>query len=294
MAVDYASLKRGGFMLQKQKDCFSLRLHIVGGHVSASQLAHIAKTAERFGDGYVHLTSRQSVEIPFIRLDEIDEVKTFLNEGDLAPGASGARVRTITACQGAAICPGGNIDTYALAKELDERYFDKQLPHKFKIGITGCQNNCLKSEENDIGIKGGVHIRWKEDSCVHCGLCAKICRKNALTQSNGIVRIDQRKCYHCGRCVKKCPRDCWDVQTGYLVSFGGLFGNTITKGYSILPLITDRELLLKICDTALDFFADNALAGERFYYTIQRVGKENFVKRIMEVYHRETAKDTAI
>ena len=141
MAVDYATLKKGGFMRQKQKNNFSLRLRVVGGNLTAKQLATIAEVSDKYGEGYVHLTSRQSVEIPFIKVDDIDEVKAALAKGDTEPGVCGPRVRTITACQGAAVCPSGCIDTYALAKELDERYFARELPHKFKFGITGCQNN---------------------------------------------------------------------------------------------------------------------------------------------------------
>ena len=66
MAVDYATLKKGGFMRQKQKNNFSLRLRVVGGNLTAKQLSSIAEVSDKFGDGYVHLTSRQSVEIPFI------------------------------------------------------------------------------------------------------------------------------------------------------------------------------------------------------------------------------------
>lgn len=120
MAVDYSILKKGGFMRQKQKNNFSLRLRVVGGNLTAKQLAKIAEVAENFGDGYVHLTSRQSVEIPFIKLDDVENVKAALAEGDVEPGVCGPRVRTITACQGQAICPSGCIDTYSLAKELDD------------------------------------------------------------------------------------------------------------------------------------------------------------------------------
>ena len=56
MAVDYATLKKGGFMRQKQKNNFSLRLRTVGGHMSAEQLAKVAEVAEKYGEGYVHLT----------------------------------------------------------------------------------------------------------------------------------------------------------------------------------------------------------------------------------------------
>ena len=156
MAADYAALKKGGFMRQKQKNNFSLRLRSTGGHVTVKQLAKIAEVAEKYGEGYVHLTSRQGVEIPFIKLENIDQVKEELALGDVTPGVCGPRVRTVTACQGEEICPSGCIDTYGLAKELDARYFGRELPHKFKFGITGCQNNCLKAEENDLGVKGGI------------------------------------------------------------------------------------------------------------------------------------------
>ena len=119
MAVDYATLKKGGFMRQKQKNHFSLRLRVVGGNLTAKQLAKIAEVAETFGDGHVHLTSRQSVEIPFIKLDDIDAVKEDLAKGGCKPGVCGPRVRTITSCQGNQICPSGNIDTYDIAKKLD-------------------------------------------------------------------------------------------------------------------------------------------------------------------------------
>ena len=63
MAVDYAALKKGGFMRQKQKNNFSLRLQVVGGNLTAENLKKIAEVAEKYGDGHVHPTSRQSVEI---------------------------------------------------------------------------------------------------------------------------------------------------------------------------------------------------------------------------------------
>ena len=126
MAVDYATLKKGGFMRQKQKNNFSLRLRVVGGNLTAKQLATIAEVSDKYGEGYVHLTSRQSVEIPFIKLDDIDEVKAALAKGDTEPGVCGPRVRTITACQGAAVCPSGCIDTLlqrSLTKDISQGSF---------------------------------------------------------------------------------------------------------------------------------------------------------------------------
>lgn len=100
MAVDYAALKAGGFMRQKQKDTFSLRLRVVGGTVTSQQLAAIKAVADKYGHGYIHLTSRQGIEIPFIKLQDIEAVKAALAEGNVSPGVCGPRVRTATACQG--------------------------------------------------------------------------------------------------------------------------------------------------------------------------------------------------
>ncbi|MBQ8944138.1 MAG: coenzyme F420 hydrogenase, partial [Clostridia bacterium] len=86
MVVDYAALKSGGFMRQKQKDTFSLRLKVIGGRVTSEQLRTIQAVADKFGSGYVHLTSRQGVEIPFIKLQDIDSVKEELAKGGVVPG----------------------------------------------------------------------------------------------------------------------------------------------------------------------------------------------------------------
>lgn len=280
-AIDYAALKKGGFMRQKQKGYFSLRLQVVGGNLTAENIKTVAEVAEKYGHGYVHMTSRQGIEIPFINFEDIEEVRAKLAEGGVHPGVCGPRVRTVTACQGSEICPSGCIDTYAIAKELNDHYFGRELPHKFKFGVTGCQNNCLKAEENDLGIKGGMEVKWVAEKCINCGVCEKACREGAITCTGTEVLLDVSKCNHCGRCVKSCPTDAWEGESGYIVSFGGLFGNKIYKGEQFLPLIKDKETLFRVTDAAIEFFEENAKAGERFRFTLQRVGEEEFRRRIL-------------
>ena len=274
-------------MRQKQKNNFSLRLACVGGTLTAENLKKIAEVAEKYGDGYVHLTSRQGVEIPFIKLDDIDDVKDDLAKGGCKPGVCGPRVRTVTACQGNAVCPSGNINSYDIAVKLNERYFGRELPHKFKFGVTGCQNNCLKAEENDVGIKGGIKVAWQEEKCIQCGVCVKACREGAITLEDGKISVDSSKCNFCGRCTKACPTDAYDNTHGYIVSFGGIFGNHINKGKTVIPFIEDHEKLLKVCDAAINFFEKNANAGERLKFTIDRVGEDKFNKEILETYENE-------
>lgn len=284
MAVDYKALKNGGFMRQIQKNNFSLRLKVVGGNLTAKQLTTIAEISKKYGDGHVHLTSRQGVEIPFIKLDDVEAVKSELAAGGVDTGVCGPRVRTVTACQGSEICPSGCMETYPLAVEISDHYFGRQLPHKFKFGVTGCMNNCLKAEENDIGIKGGYSIEWIAEACTLCGVCAKACRERAITQTESEIFLDKEKCNHCGRCVKSCPFDSWKGESGYLLSFGGTFGNMIAKGEQFLPIIQNKETFFRIADAALDFFDKHANPSERFRVAINRAGWDKFKTEMEEAY----------
>lgn len=285
MAIDYSALKKGGFMRQKQKGMFSLRLQVIGGTLTAENLQVIYQVAEKFGKGYVHLTSRQGVEIPYIRVEDIEEVKEELAKGGCKPGVCGPRVRTVTACQGNTVCPSGNVDCYKIAMELDRRYYARELPHKFKFGVTGCQNNCLKAEENDVGVKGALDVKWDKDKCIFCGVCEKACRVGALTIEGDNILLDESKCNYCGRCAKACPTEAWVGEEAYIVSFGGLFGNTINQGLSILPLIKSEEQLYRVTDSAIQFFDDNGKPSERFKFTIDRVGWDALKKVLEEAYY---------
>ncbi|MDD4807026.1 MULTISPECIES: 4Fe-4S binding protein [Caproicibacterium] len=284
MNVDYAALKKDGFMLQKQKDCFSMRLHTSGGYLSIEQMKTIYGIAERYGKGYVHLTSRQGVEIPFIKLQDIAAVRKELQEGGMEQGACGPRVRTITACQGSTVCPNGLIDTQKLAKKLDERYYCRDLPHKFKIGITGCCNNCLKTEENDLGIKGCLIPSWNEQDCIYCGACAKVCPNQciAVDKEAKMVTIDRDKCRKCGKCVRSCPKKAWTGKVGYQLNFGGTFGNHFRKGQQLLPILYSEEQVIRAADAALDYFQKNGRPHERLALMLERVGTDGLVETLQE------------
>ena len=276
MAADYKALKEGGFMRQVEKDKFSLRLRVTGGALTAGQLAVIADVSRRYGRGRVHLTSRQGLEIPFIRLEDTERVKAALTEGGVPIGVCGPRVRTVTACQGSEVCPSSGIETQELARELADRYFGRALPHKFKFGVTGCVNNCLKAEENDLGIKGGWTVAWSAEACTGCGVCLKACREGALTRAGEAIRLEESACVHCGRCVKACPAEAWSGAPGYLVFFGGLFGNQIARGRLVLPLLRDKAALFRAADATLAFFDRHGRPGERFRAAVDRAGWDLF------------------
>jgi len=142
-------------MRQAEAGLFSVRLHVVGGRLATPQLRAIQDAADRFGRGEIHLTSRQGVEIPFVPQDSLSVLKEFPRTLRRRGWGLRPTVRTVTACQGCRVCPSGVIDSPELAEAVDRELYGKPVPHKFKVGISGCVNNCMKAEENDAGSRGG-------------------------------------------------------------------------------------------------------------------------------------------
>ncbi|MBF8260091.1 MAG: Coenzyme F420 hydrogenase, partial [Actinobacteria bacterium] len=238
--ADYKELKKGGMMRQKEAGLFSVRLHVVGGQLTTAQLRAIRKAADRFGKGAVHLTTRQGVEIPFVPAGSLAALKEFLDLWGVGVGVCGPTVRTVTACQGCRVCPSGVIDSPALADEVDREFYGKPVPHKFKVGISGCANNCMKAEENDIGIKGYVEPHWTREGCTFCGVCEAVCPTKVVrvSEGDGRVSVDLSGCIWCGDCIEACPTGAMgEGNRGYQIFAGGKFGRIPSLGKKILGVL---------------------------------------------------------
>ena len=279
---DINALKAGGMMKQKEPHLFSIRLRVIGGYMNAEQLSALDKLSKKYGRGYVHLTTRQGVEIPYVQFKDIEALRAELAEVGLEFGACGPRVRTITACQGAA-CSHGLIDPQTLARKIDDRVFGRSgLPHKFKIAITGCANACIKPLENDLGIQGIARKVFREDLCTHCGLCVHACpvADTLKIEDERLVYRDET-CVDCGACIAACPNDAWErIGTGYILYVGGKMGKRPRLGDRLPIEITDDEKLLEAVDKTIDWYAVNGEAGERFGDTLDRVGSETLVAEL--------------
>jgi dissimilatory sulfite reductase (desulfoviridin) alpha/beta subunit len=128
-------------------------------------------------------------------------------------------------------------------------------------------------------------IDWDKDLCIDCGVCEKACRSGAITIADGEITVDEDKCNNCGRCVTACPTGSWQGKSGYIVSFGGTFGNSIQKGKELLPIIEDKETLFRVADATIDFFDKNANPSERFAKTLERVGWDKLEEKVKEAYN---------
>ena len=156
---------------------FIARVITVDGMMTDEELAVLAEAARLYGDGHVAMTSRLTVEVQGLTYDTIEPFNAFIGKAGLYTGGTGSRVRPIVACKGT-VCVHGLIDTQELARELHETFYkgwyDVKLPHKFKIGIGGCPNNCIKPGLNDFGIMGQEMPAYDPDDCSGCKKCSVV------------------------------------------------------------------------------------------------------------------------
>jgi len=272
------SVKGRGFLQNRGTDCFSGRVVSIGGVFSPAQLRALAECAEQFGNGKVIFTSRLSAEVAGIPFEKIPEAEAFMEQCELSFGGTGAKVRPVTACKGTT-CIYGNIDTHALAKIIHERFYvgmrDVKLPHKFKIGVGGCPNSCMKPSLNDVGVEGCRAFAFDAEQCRGCKTCAVAvnCPSRAVSTVNGKAVVDAEKCTHCGVCVGKCPFGAVpkEAASACRVFVGGTWGKTRRMG-TLLSGIYPEEAVPQVIEKVMLWYKENGYAKERLGAAIDRVG----------------------
>ena len=259
-------------------DIFNIRTVTRNGKITTDEARVLAEAADRFGSGEVCFTSRMSVEIQGVPYNNIPALIMFLRENGLDSGGTGPKVRPMVSCKGTT-CTFGLIDTFGLSLKMHERFYlgyhDTALPHKFKMGVGGCPNNCIKPDLNDLGVIGQRVFTPDYDKCRGCAKCAIVegCPMGAASIKDGKIHIDSNVCNHCGRCHKKCPFDVFETATaGYKVCIGGRWGKKTAQGKPLSKIFTSEEDVLEVIDKAICLFRDEGLKGERFADTINRLG----------------------
>ncbi|HBA89077.1 MAG TPA: sulfite reductase [Geobacter sp.] len=263
--IDLKNLKAGGFIKERGKDLFTIRLRVPGGRMSVDRLAKITAVAQKYGKGFVHLSVRQSIELININFAHFDAVVAELGEEQQKVASCGARVRVPTACGGCEYNPNGLVDTQKSALEVDEKLFGTVTGHhKFKVGFAGCPFDCPKSATNDVGFQGAIWPTLDADECISCGLCAKSCTEGALTLGeDGKPVFDAAKCIYCGDCVKVCPTSAWKAEKrGYTVRVGGKWGRRPLVG-TVYATFLPEDRVADFIAAVLDWYKDKAEGAGR-------------------------------
>ena len=287
--LNFDELRSGGFIKQTQKDLFTVRLRCPGGRVTADRLKVAAEIADRFGRGEVHISVRQSVEVPYVSYRDFDAVTEALKAVNWSVASCGPRVRVPTACAGCTYNPNGLVDTQSICSEVDRRYFGTPTGHhKFKISFSGCPIDCFRTREMDLGFQGIVEPRLLENLCNGCELCVKACEDRALRMEAELPVRDYDRCTGCGDCIKVCPVDAMVTgRKGWLARVGGRHGKHPMYAYEVANYLTDEQVYALI-EKTLEWYREVGERRERVGATILRVGLERYMTEVVRPLGLET------
>jgi len=137
MTAQVTEYRLDGIYRQRQDGFFMQRVKLAAGVISAAQARAVAAASTRFGQGSVHLTTRGSLEIHWLREVDLPEVKRVLAAvGLTSRGACGGAVRGITcSSQGSIGFPAVETMARRLHRHFTANPRFERLPKKFKIGI---------------------------------------------------------------------------------------------------------------------------------------------------------------
>ena len=295
MDINTKQLKKNAFRVTKKRGFTASRIRIPGGHLEAKYLSQVQKIAETYGDGTIHITARQGLEIPGIPFAQIPEVKQALqplieglhiNQKEPGTGYPSSGTRNVSACVGNRVCPYACYDTTALAQRIEQAIFPNDL--HFKVALTGCPNDCAKVRMHDFGIMGMTLPELEADRCVSCGACIKACKRKsvgALKPVNFRPQRNEEKCIGCGECVLSCPNAAWtrSQEKYYRLTILGRTGKKNPRLGEDFIKWADADSIVKIILNTYDYvkqYIDLTAPGgkEHIGYIVDRTGFEEFKK----------------
>jgi ferredoxin-nitrite reductase len=161
-------LKWVGIYPQKQGgDAFMMRVKVPGGVLTPEQTKVIGKIAvdfangpipnPHFGNNFLDLTTRQDVQMHWLKMGDIPEIWRRLEEAGITTvQACGDSARNVLCCPVSGLDHEEVIDAYPIAQAISDYFTGNReyanLPRKFKMSVTGCLEDCAQAEINDIGM----------------------------------------------------------------------------------------------------------------------------------------------
>jgi ferredoxin-nitrite reductase len=161
-------LKWVGIYPQRQGgDAFMMRLKVPGGRLTAAQARRIGEVVDRFargpeahsqwGDRYCDITTRQTIQLHWVQIEDVPEIWDLLGEVDLTTiQACGDSARNVLGCPVAGVDADEVFDATPIVDAISGFFTGNReyanLPRKFKLSVTGCLDDCAQAEINDVGL----------------------------------------------------------------------------------------------------------------------------------------------
>ncbi|KNF08379.1 anaerobic sulfite reductase subunit C [Gottschalkia purinilytica] len=295
MDINTKKLKKNAFRVTKERGKTAARIRVPGGHIESKHLRILQNIADKYGNGTLHITTRQGFEIPGIPMKYIPDVNKELqsiiegleiNQVSPNSGYPASGTRNVSACIGNNVCPFANYNTTKFAKNLEKAIFPND--YHVKIALTGCPNDCIKARMQDFGIIGMTDPEYEAYRCIGCEVCVKNCKKKvtgALKFENYKVKRDSEKCIGCGECILKCPTSAWtrSNERYYKLVIMGRTGKKRPRIAKEFVTWIDEKSIIKIILNTYDYiekYIDKDAPGgkEHIGYIVDRTGFQEFKK----------------
>ncbi|MDP3563653.1 MAG: 4Fe-4S binding protein [Methanoregula sp.] len=274
---------RGGIITERDQNFCIVRLRMPAGMITPAQMKEVGEIAGRYGVEQIHLTTRQTIELTHVDPSVLEGLLGELEKNGTPLGAEREEVVNITACLGTRNCKFGIIDSVGLAKEIDRKFFGKELPVKVRIAISSCPNGCESERLNEIGITGIQKPIRDPGLCTGCGTCAHYCREKAIEVQDGVIFLDENKCMECGFCIMPCP---FNLISGadpeYRITVGGHRGRHPKLGRSLVTVKTQDDVI-RVVDKIIYWIYRQASMGSMLPEQLDELEFDEFKKTIIKM-----------
>jgi len=177
---------------QRQEGVHMLRVKVPQGVLDAAQLRAIADAAARWSRGYGHVTTRQNVQLHFLRPADLEPAMRRLAEaGVTTSGAGGNAVRNVVACPLAGVSADELFDPTPYAEAMTRHFLrhplGDALPRKFKIAFEGCAHDHVATPIQDLGFRARVR---DEDGVPRRGFAVTVAGGTSSLCTSGSALVD--------------------------------------------------------------------------------------------------------
>ena len=173
VAGEVERLKWVGIYPQRQGgDAFMMRIKVPGGQMTAAQVREVGVAADAFAEGpddspvfgnrYADLTTRQDIQLHWIRIADVPRIwQRFWEVGLTTVQACGDSARNVCSCPVSGIDAKEVVEAFPVARAVSAFFTGNReyanLPRKWKIAVTGCTEDCARIEINDVGLWPAEH-----------------------------------------------------------------------------------------------------------------------------------------
>jgi sulfite reductase beta subunit-like hemoprotein len=160
---DRYALKTHGVCTQVQSDAFMMRIRVTGGRMTPVQAFAVAELAEAHALGWVHLSTRQNVELHHVAPSSVLEVLRGVEDCGLTNrSACGHTLRNVMACPDAGVgldepfdcLPDALATSAAIVARSAE--LNCVLPSRINMAFGGCPACAEHARINDVGFESRV------------------------------------------------------------------------------------------------------------------------------------------